>query len=63
MLVGLLAGSLLISYCSFSSIIINHQKKMSGINLKKNLTITLNVLHAKKKKIYLVYVSKYNSNL
>ena len=29
---------------------------------KNNVTITLNVLYAKKEKIYTVYVSKYNSN-
>ena len=29
---------------------------------KNNITITLNVLYAKKEKIYPVYVSKYNPN-
>ena len=27
-----------------------------------NLTIALNILYAKKEKVYLVYVSKHNSN-
>ena len=34
------------------------QKKIE----KNNLTIVLNVLYAKKEKIYPVYVSKHNSN-
>ena len=29
---------------------------------KNNVTITINVLHAKKEKIYLAYVSKHNLN-
>ena len=29
---------------------------------KSNLTIALNVLYAKKEKVYLAYVSKHNSN-
>ena len=36
---------------------------MTGRNYEKNnLTIALNVLYAKKKKIYPAYVSKHNSN-
>ena len=36
---------------------------MIGKNIEKNnLTITRNVLHAKKGKIYPVYVSKHNLN-
>ena len=36
---------------------------MTGRNYEKNnLTIALNVLYAKKEKIYPAYVSKHNSN-
>ena len=36
---------------------------MTGKNLRKNhRTIALNILYAKKEKIYLGYVSKHNSN-
>ena len=35
---------------------------MIGKNVKNNLTITLNVLYAKKEKICPAYVSKHNSN-
>ena len=32
-------------------------------NLRRNhLTFTLNILHAKKEKVYSAYVSKHNSN-
>ena len=38
-----------------------HQRKIIWKNLKKNnVTIALNVLYAKKQKIYPAYVSKYN---
>ena len=40
-----------------------HQKKMIGKKFEKNnAKIALNVLYAKKGKIYPAYVSKYNSN-
>ena len=39
-----------------------HQKKIIGKKLKNNVTISINILYAKKEKIHLVYVSKHNSN-
>ena len=40
-----------------------HQKKVIGKKIEKNnVTIALNVLYAKKEKIYPAYVSKHNSN-
>ena len=43
---------------------INYQSEKDDwrISEKNNLTIALNVLHAKKEKIYAAYVSKHNSN-
>ena len=35
---------------------------MIGKKLKNNSTIALNILYAKKEKIYPAYVSKHNSN-
>ena len=40
-----------------------HQKKAIGKRFERNnVTIALNVLYAKKEKMYPAYVSKHNSN-
>ena len=53
---------LLISKYNFEEINYPSEKGDWKISEKINLKIALNVLHAKKEKIYPIFVSKHNSN-